>query len=281
MGAESNSGDSVARRAEEYYDSGDADLFYYRIWGGEDIHIGIYGSEDEEISVASSRADDRMISLLPERSETLRIVDLGAGYGGSARAIVRRMDAHVACLNLSEIQNDRNREKNREAGLQDRVDVVYGNFEELPFGDGEFDVVWSQEAFLHSASRDKIFEEVNRVLRPGGQLLFTDPLQTETADPKALQPVLDRIHLDSLGSVSVYRAMAERLGWNEATVSESPDNLRIHYTRVQQELRRHADALRGEISSEYIERMDAGLSAWIEAARAGALSWGLFQFVKP
>ena len=32
-------GDAV-QRAEAYYDSVDADAFYRRIWGGEDIHIG-------------------------------------------------------------------------------------------------------------------------------------------------------------------------------------------------------------------------------------------------
>ena len=26
---------------EKYYDSDDADRFYYHIWGGEDIHIGL------------------------------------------------------------------------------------------------------------------------------------------------------------------------------------------------------------------------------------------------
>ena len=28
--------------AERYYDSSDADSFYAEIWGGEDIHIGLY-----------------------------------------------------------------------------------------------------------------------------------------------------------------------------------------------------------------------------------------------
>ena len=36
-----NAAESVA---ENYYDSSDADIFYERVWGGEDIHIGLYES---------------------------------------------------------------------------------------------------------------------------------------------------------------------------------------------------------------------------------------------
>ncbi|MCP5497196.1 MAG: SAM-dependent methyltransferase, partial [Leptospiraceae bacterium] len=28
--------------AKDYYNSSEADQFYYNIWGGEDIHIGLY-----------------------------------------------------------------------------------------------------------------------------------------------------------------------------------------------------------------------------------------------
>jgi hypothetical protein len=36
-----NAAESVA---ESYYDSSDADIFYERVWSGEDIHIGLYES---------------------------------------------------------------------------------------------------------------------------------------------------------------------------------------------------------------------------------------------
>ena len=43
----------AVRTAQEYYNSEDADTFYATIWGGEDIHIGLYESEDEPIADAS------------------------------------------------------------------------------------------------------------------------------------------------------------------------------------------------------------------------------------
>ena len=37
----SDSYSSVVKTAQEYYDSDDADNFYYHVWGGEDIHVGL------------------------------------------------------------------------------------------------------------------------------------------------------------------------------------------------------------------------------------------------
>jgi sarcosine/dimethylglycine N-methyltransferase len=45
-----NYSDTVAT-AREYYNSDDADNFYYTIWGGEDIHVGLYQSDDHPISM--------------------------------------------------------------------------------------------------------------------------------------------------------------------------------------------------------------------------------------
>ena len=39
--------------AEAYYDSDDADRFYFTIWGGEDIPVGMYKTPDEPIAPAS------------------------------------------------------------------------------------------------------------------------------------------------------------------------------------------------------------------------------------
>ena len=37
----------VAQTARGYYNSDDADGFYSTIWGGEDIHIGLYESKED------------------------------------------------------------------------------------------------------------------------------------------------------------------------------------------------------------------------------------------
>src|SRR5690606_12753672 len=195
----------AVRTAQTYYDSDDADNFYYHVWGGEDIHIGLYESATEDIRTASRRTVEALAGKLANLRPGARVLDAGAGYGGAARLLAERSGAQVVCLNLSEAQNERNREFTRAAGLADRIDVQQGSFERIPFGEREFDVVWSQDSFLHSAARETVLREIDRVLKPGGEVIFTDPMQADDCPPGVLAPVLERLHLESLGSFAFYR----------------------------------------------------------------------------
>ncbi len=210
-----------------------------------------------------------------------RVLDVGAGYGGAARYLANTYGCRVTALNLSEKENERNRETNRMLSLDQAIDVVDGSFESIPAENASFDLVWSQDAILHSGHRDRVIGEIARVLRPEGELIFTDPMQADDCPEDVLQPVLDRIHLDSLGSVAFYREAAARHELNELGVFELTNNLVVHYMRVRYELERVRDELAGKVSDAYIERMLAGLGHWVEAGERGYLCWGILHFRKP
>lgn len=55
--------DQVVETARSYYNSTDADTFYFTIWGGEDIHIGKYYSDEDSIFEASRRTVQEMAEL--------------------------------------------------------------------------------------------------------------------------------------------------------------------------------------------------------------------------
>jgi sarcosine/dimethylglycine N-methyltransferase len=266
--------------ARDYYNSDDADNFYATIWGGEDIHIGLYQSDEESIIDASHRTVRHMAELLIGVGPETRVLDIGAGYGGAARYLAETFGCAVTALNLSEKENERDRAINRERGLADKITVVDGSFEAIPAADASFDVVWSQDAILHSGNREKVLEEVARVLKPGGQFVFTDPMQADDCPQGVLQPILDRIHLSSLGSPRFYRDTASRLGMSEKLFDEMTQQLVNHYSRVLQETARREDDLQKVVSRAYIERMKKGLQHWIDGGKNGYLAWGTFVFVK-
>src|SRR6056297_2322353 len=191
--------------ARDYYNSDDADNFYFTIWGGEDIHVGLYNSEDEPIFDASRRTIERMASKISNLDKDSKVLDIGAGYGGAARYLAKKYGCQVVALNLSEVENERDRKMNEDQGLDHLITVVDGSFEEISYPDFSFDVVWSQDAILHSGNREQVIKEVARVLKSGGDFVFTDPMQTDDCPEGVLQPILDRIHLETLGSPGFYR----------------------------------------------------------------------------
>ena len=264
--------------ARDYYNSGDADNFYSAIWGGEDIHIGIYESEDEPIRAASRRTVEQMASRLDNLGRDSRVLDLGAGYGGPARFLADNYGCRVVALNLSEVENERNRRINKERGLEHLVEVVEGSFEEVPYEDDWFDVVWSQDAILHSGERDKVFAEAARILGEDGQFVFTDPMKADECPEEVLQPILDRLHLDSLGSPDYYRETAAEVRLREVGFEDHTEHLPTHYARVLQETENREDELSEVVSRDYLERMKKGLGHWIEGGRKGHLTWGIYHF---
>ena len=264
--------------ARSYYNSEDADNFYYRIWGGEDLHLGIYEYEDEDIYTASRRTIDRMASYADKIDENTRIIDLGGGFSGSARHLAKKFGCKVVVLNLSEAENERARKMNREQGLDHLIDVVDGSFDTIPYEDNTFDIVWSEDAILHSDNRPKVIQEAARVLKPGGDLIFTDPMQTDDCDESTLQPVYDRINLSSLGSPKFYREACKKEGLKEVAFEEMPENLINHYARVLKATEENEQKLDGYVSDEYIRNMKKGLQHWVEGGKAGNLTWGIFHF---
>ena len=266
---------------KNYYDSNDADEFYHLVWGGEDIHIGIYKDSGEQIALASNRTVQRMIDTLNGISASARVLDIGAGYGGAARYIVKQTRCHVDCLNLSEKENRRNEEKNKNQGLADYIKVIEGSFEDLPYENGSFDLVWSQDAILHSSAKPKVFEEVSRVLKAGGQFIMTDPMQADDCPDGVLDPILKRIHLSSMGSVALYRQLGHQNGLQLDIAEEMPEQLINHYSRVHQGLVENEEALLQKgCSAEYLNNMKKGLEHWINGGKKGYLNWGILLFRK-
>lgn len=275
------SGDLNAEKTREYYDSREADEFYYRIWGGEDIHVGMYTRPEDTIQMASRRTVEYLASQVDLKSRPLKILDLGSGYGGAARYLASLGEHHITCLNLSQVQNKRNRELSYHAGLESRIPVIDGNFESIPIEGSQFDLVWCQDAILHSSRKDRVFAEVDRVLRRGGEFLFTDPMQQHGVDPSQLRPVLDRIHLDCMGTVEGYVDLADQLGWETVRVDEKVQCLIDHYSHVLADLTQREHDLREFIDPGFIERMKLGLKYWIDAGRENLLNWGVLHFKKP
>lgn len=273
----------AVRTARDYYNSSDADNFYFHVWGGEDIHIGLYETADQPIADASRRTVEHLAAQVAARlsAPEARCIDLGAGFGGAARYLAGRFGCRVSAVNLSEAENARHRRMNADAGLDGLIEVLDASFETIPAGHDGYDVAWSQDAILHSGHRDRVMDEIDRVLKPGGALVFTDPMQADDCPDGVLAPVLARIHLSSLGSFAFYREQARRLGWEEVLVEDMTGQLVTHYGRVAEELRAQRERLAGKVSEEYIERMLQGLGAWVDAGRNGYLSWGLMHFRKP
>ena len=221
-----------------------------------------------------------MASLISPITPSTRILDMGSGYGGPARYLAKKYGCKATCLNVSVVQNEKARQLAKEAGLEDLVTVLEGSFEDVPVEDHSFDVIWSQEAFLHSGNKAKIVSEIKRVLVPDtGKVVFADPMVAEGADESRLQPILHRLHLDGMASLDFYRKEFKKHGYEHLGFEERTQELVNHYGSVLRELEAREEELKGKMSDEYVKNMKIGLKHWVEGGQTKQLSWGIITFL--
>lgn len=221
-------------------------------------------------------------------SSKTRILDLGAGYGGSARWLAREYGCHVTCLNLSSVQNKRNILLNQQTGLDRLISVHEGNFESLPsevVENGPYDVIWSQDSFLHASDRGKVVEEIARVLVPQegkGRVIFTDLMASEDAfdkQPELMRMMMERLHLNSLATVRSYLDAFQEKGFKDLGYWDGKEYFGTHYRRVGEELERvMKEGGMGDVDMEVVEKQAVGMKRWVRAAEKGCVDWGVFCF---
>lgn len=90
-----------------------------------------------------------------------KILNVGSGPGRDG-LILRNGGLDVTCLDASEAMIKLSTERG--------LNSVLGDFNSLPFQNGEFDGVWAYTSLLHALKSEieKSLDEINRVLKSGG-----------------------------------------------------------------------------------------------------------------
>ena len=100
-----------------------------------------------------------------------RVLDVATGTGMVAEALVRRYGCSVVGLDQSAEMLSGAREKlDGDARLAAQVELVRGEAESLPFGDGEFDHLTFTYLLRYVEDPGATLTELARVVKPGGHI---------------------------------------------------------------------------------------------------------------
>ena len=111
----------------------------------------------------------RLVSLL-KVGPGARVLDLCTGTAGVATEVAQGNGSRFVGVDLSRGMLAKAQNRLRDAGLWDRIDLVEGRAESLPFGDDSFDVVCFTFLLRYVDNPPATLKEIVRVLRPGGHL---------------------------------------------------------------------------------------------------------------
>ncbi len=118
---------------------------------------------------------NKLARMLPNRPR-LRVLDVATGTGDVILSLFEknRNVFQAVGVDMSEKMLDIGRRKMRENHLEKVVELRLGDATQLPFDDEEFDVVTIAFGIRNVYDVDRAFQEMRRVLKPGGRALILE-----------------------------------------------------------------------------------------------------------
>jgi demethylmenaquinone methyltransferase/2-methoxy-6-polyprenyl-1,4-benzoquinol methylase len=150
-----------------------------------------------------------------------RVLDLATGTADLALEVARSSaDVRVVGVDPSARMLEVGREKVRRAGLEQRIELVQGDAQELPFEGGHFDGVCMAFGIRNVPDRARALREMARVTRPGGRVAIL-----ELSEPRrgVLGP-LARFHVHTVvPAVGALLSGAREYSYLQRSIAAFPD----------------------------------------------------------
>ena len=124
-----------------------------------------------------------MIAKL-ELQQGMTVVDIGCGVGGPMRRVVRESGVRVVGVNNNEVQMEKAKMLNAEAGVDHMVEYVACSFMDMStIKDNTFDAGYAIESTCHAPDKAGAFAEIFRVLKPGALFWGQEMCLTDKFNP--------------------------------------------------------------------------------------------------
>ena len=135
----------------------------------------------------------------------------------------------------------------------------------------DYNLIISEDAFIHVSDKTPIFKEINRILTKSGFLIFSDIVLTDTVDMTDIEEVYNRINITKMETVSSYIELVEKLDFKYC-----------NFIPYQQDMLTHYKYLETLVKSEKYSKSSilTGIQNWIKHIEKNNITAGIFIFRK-
>ena len=140
------------------------------------VRLETYGQDFGQTSWVTTEESEEIPKLL-DLNHSSSVLEVGCGSGGYALYLAERAACSLVGLDINSAGVRNANDLAIANGLASRVSFQQVDVSKtLPFPDGAFDAVFSNDVLCHIPGRPSVLAEMSRVLKPGGRILFSDAL---------------------------------------------------------------------------------------------------------
>ncbi len=132
-----------------------------------------YYSKVERQGPGSPEVTKKALSFIDHLTTESFIADIGCGTGGQTMVMAQNVPGQITGIDLFPTFIDLFNSNARKLNLQNRVKGIVGNMEDLPFQEGELDLIWSEGA-IYNIGFERGLNEWRQFLKPNGYIAVSE-----------------------------------------------------------------------------------------------------------
>lgn len=160
-----------------------------------------------------------------------KVLEIGCGKGITAIFLAQNYGCSITGIDISPVQIGSARERAKNENMSEKTSFITADCQELPLFADYFDMVFSECSISLVQNKKRIFDEIWRVLKPGGRLTITDLIRRDNEVTKgssfALFPCIDNVE-----SLKGYRKLLKSMGFRNIHTEDCSIALKEAFFRM-------------------------------------------------
>jgi len=233
---------------------------------GEQIHVG--GPDQSDVLAKKVGLD---------KKEDIYLLDICSALGGPARHLAEKYGTKVVGLDITPEMIEEAKKRTEGKPYADKIEYRLGSALDIPAHANAFDVVWGQDAWCYIRDKPRLIEEVNRVLKPGGTLGFTDWIWGSIETPQTdADYLMEFMVFPDMQTLVGYSKLIEDVGMKLEEKEDLGDNFANHMDIYISILKKNKENIIEGFGEELYNEAEKGVLAWQNAAYNKWVSRGLW-----
>jgi ubiquinone/menaquinone biosynthesis C-methylase UbiE len=148
--------------------------------------IDLHKSANRQGPGGEAESEKALSLALIDRTAPLKIADIGCGTGASTLFLARQLEAQITAVDFLQDFLEVLEGRVENMALSEKVKTLCCSMDNLPFGDEEYDVIWSEGA-IYNIGFERGVIDWNRYLKAGGLLVVSEITWITASRPSELQ----------------------------------------------------------------------------------------------